>query len=130
MDMNVDERMESHENPSKFSPEHSVDAAGHHAMSAQMAIVHNSLEVMSSEAITRASFDHSKTLSACGHQACAQVYASTSPPQTGQTQPFHLHSVVINLWSPVNLLASLHPVAFGTPPPTTPALDLLPALRI
>jgi hypothetical protein len=110
--------------------DHAVSAASHHSMSAQMDMHHGSLQIMQkSDASSIDRFDHSNTLSPCGHGTCAQAATSASPPSAGHAQPAYLKVVAVhalNLAKPLTI-ARLAP---ETSPPASLLADLLPTLRI
>ncbi len=111
------------------APGHAVNAVVHHSMSTQMNMRRGSVQIVQ-KSDGSARFDHSNTLSPCGHGTCTQAATSSSPPSAGHAQPAHLQLVAISALNPAKPLTASSRAALETSAPASLLLDLLLTLRI
>jgi len=137
MDMSAGGEMSSH--GAQDNEDYNVSGTAHHssmteqmdlAMTAQMDSARRPVEVTRTDVSSTSGFNPSKKLSRCSHESCSQASASASPQRVRGDQPAYLLTVDIAVRNPANFLTNPHEAVFGTPPPITPAADLLIALRI
>jgi len=145
MDMSAEGEMSSH--GAQDNEDYNVSGAAHHssmteqtdlamteqmdlAMTEQMDLARRPVEVTRTDVSSTSGFSPSKKLSRCSHETCSQASASASPQRVRGDQPAYLLTVDIAVRNPANFLTNPHEAVFGTPPPITPAADLLIALRI
>ena len=129
MDMSSEAETSSHVTQRHAAPDHSVNASTHHAMPQQMDMVRGSLQVIRKSDVSAMS-NHSKRLSPCSHETCSQAAASASAPSASRARTACRHCAAIHVSSPEDFLTTPHPLARGTSPHITLAVDPLITLRI
>jgi hypothetical protein len=75
---------------------------------------------------------HSKTISSCSHEPCAQIWGSTSPPPgAGRRQVKSQHSTTMSISRPASVSLTFQQICIKTSPPELLAIrPLVTSLRI
>jgi len=130
MDMSSEAEMSSHGIQSDAGSDCSPSAGTlHHSMFTQMDMIRDSLQVIQKSDVGAMS-NHSKRLSPCSHETCSQAAASASAPSASRARTVCRHCAAIHVSSPEDFLTTPHPLARGTSPHITLAVDPLITLRI
>jgi hypothetical protein len=74
---------------------------------------------------------HSKTISACTHEPCSQIWSSGSPPSRHQTPASSQYGLAIGFSNPAMTTIDFRQMTVGTSPPGLPGTKpLVTSLRI